>query len=131
MLTSVLALTSRFKRLFESPTEHAIRMRKALGYGPGIERLHGMSASDQSASASQRHRHSILSVPWAAVYYVGALVVGAVAFLGSWIYCVASYGFLLGVGLGWLPSLIVAYIAGFAWPLLAGACVLLLLASFT
>jgi hypothetical protein len=54
------------------------------------------------------------------------LVVGAITFIVSWIYCVASYGYLLGVGLGWLPSLIVAVIAYFASMLLWGPLALLL-----
>ena len=32
------------------------------------------------------------------------------AFFGSWIYCVSEYGYLLGFGLGWLPSAILAAI---------------------
>lgn len=46
----------------------------------------------------------------------GALFTGTIVFIGSWIYCIATYGYLLGVGLGWLPSIIVAVIAGFLWP---------------
>jgi len=38
-------------------------------------------------------------------------------FFISWIYCIVSYGFLLGVGLGWLPSLVLAIIATYIWPL--------------
>lgn len=34
-----------------------------------------------------------------------------IAFLGCFIYAVATYGLLLGGGLGWIPSLIVAVIA--------------------
>ena len=48
-------------------------------------------------------------------------ITALVVFVGSWIYCIANYGFLLGVGLGWLPSAIVAFIAGvivgYGWPL--------------
>ena len=61
------------------------------------------------------------------VYAVGAIVVWIVTFVGCWIYCIAAYGFLLGVGLGWLPSLIVATIAAFLWPLIALAAALLAL----
>lgn len=38
-------------------------------------------------------------------------IVGFITFVASWIYCIATYGFLLGVGLGWLPSIIVAVLA--------------------
>ena len=47
-----------------------------------------------------------------------AVATGAIAFFISYIYCIAEYGFLLGVGLGWLPSLIVAFVAGVLWPLI-------------
>ncbi len=45
--------------------------------------------------------------------------VALLVFIGCWIYCIATYGFLLGVGVGWLPSLIIAVISFFIWPLYA------------
>lgn len=51
-----------------------------------------------------------------------ALTIVPLTFFGSWIYCAVTYGFLLGGGLGWIPSAIVAVIAGclgyFIWPLI-------------
>lgn len=44
---------------------------------------------------------------------VGAVLGGLAAllvFAGSWIYCVVTYGFLIGVSLGWIPSTILATI---------------------
>ncbi len=52
-------------------------------------------------------------------YRRGFWITAVVTFFSSWIYCIASYGFLFGVGLGWLPSLIVAPVVGALWPLLA------------
>lgn len=52
-------------------------------------------------------------------YSIGFGITAFITFIGSWIYCIAAYGFLLGVGLGWLPSIIVAVIAGALWPLIA------------
>ena len=52
-------------------------------------------------------------------YYAGALLTGIITFIASWIYCIVKYGFLLGVGLGWLPAIITAVVIGFAWPLVA------------
>ena len=52
-------------------------------------------------------------------YSIGFGITAFITFIGSWIYCIATYGFLLGVGLGWLPSIIVAVIAGALWPLIA------------
>ncbi len=47
---------------------------------------------------------------------VGGLV-GFVAFAASWLYCIFTYGFLIGVMLGWIPALIVGFIAGVLWPI--------------
>ena len=38
-----------------------------------------------------------------------------IVFVVSWIYCINTYGYLLGVGLGWLPSMIVAFLAFYLW----------------
>ena len=51
-------------------------------------------------------------------YRAGFAVTWVLVFLGSWIYCIATYGYLFGVGLGWLPSAIVATISAFLCPLL-------------
>ena len=50
-------------------------------------------------------------------YFLGRKICTVILFIGAWIYCVATYGFLIGVGLGWLPSIIFAVIAGYLWPL--------------
>ena len=53
------------------------------------------------------------------LYTGGAAITSFIVFIGTWIWCISEYGFLLGVGLGWLPSGSVAGIAGFLWPLIA------------
>jgi len=50
-------------------------------------------------------------------YWFGYKICFGIVFIGCWIYCIAAYGFLLGVGLGWLPSLIAAGVIALAWPL--------------
>lgn len=52
------------------------------------------------------------------IYPIGVIITGLITFVVTWIYCIATYGFLLGVGLGWLPAIIVAYIVGYLWPLI-------------
>lgn len=52
-------------------------------------------------------------------YRIVGMITGAITFFISYIYCIAEYGFLLGVGLGWLPSFIVAFVAGLLWPVIA------------
>ena len=46
--------------------------------------------------------------------FIGGLI-SFIVFVGSWIYCISEYGYLLGVGLGWLPSMIVAFLAYILW----------------
>ena len=52
-------------------------------------------------------------------YELGYAISWVLIFIGCWIYCIAHYGFLLGVGLGWLPSFIAATLVSLLWPLLA------------
>ena len=51
-------------------------------------------------------------------YWAVGNVFAVITFIISWVYCIFHYGFLLGVGLGWLPSLICAAFARVVWPLL-------------
>jgi hypothetical protein len=63
-------------------------------------------------------------------YTTGVVIVGGITFVLAWIYCMATYGFLFGFGLGWLPAAILGVIVGFLWPLvvLALCCLILLIA---
>ncbi len=62
------------------------------------------------------------------MYQVGAAITWFLIFIGAWIYCIAAYGFLLGVGLGWLAAGIAATVLCWFWPLyLLGAVGLALL----
>ncbi len=51
------------------------------------------------------------------------LITAVITFISCWIYAIISWGFLLGLGLGWIPSLFIAVIAGFLWPLIAIALI--------
>jgi hypothetical protein len=51
-------------------------------------------------------------------YWIGFWISWVLVFLGSWVYCISEYGYLLGVGLGWLPSAIVASVAALLWPVI-------------
>jgi hypothetical protein len=55
-------------------------------------------------------------------YVIGSRITWFIVFFGSWIYCISAYGYLLGLGLGWLPSYIVAFVVALAWPFLLGIC---------
>jgi hypothetical protein len=56
---------------------------------------------------------SIFSV----LYRVITGLVALGAFLAAWYYAIDRYGFFLGVGLGWFPSLVIGAAAGLLWPL--------------
>lgn len=48
-------------------------------------------------------------------------IVGVITFIGCYLYSIAAYGFLVGLGLGWLPSAIAGFVAGLLWPVIAVA----------
>ncbi len=51
-------------------------------------------------------------------YWAGYWITWLLVFGGCWVYCISSYGFLIGVGVGWLPSSIAATVVSFFWPLI-------------
>jgi hypothetical protein len=59
------------------------------------------------------------------MYQVGFGITWAIAFLVCWVYAIATYGFFLGVGLGWFPAAIVAALVALAWPLILLAAIFL------
>lgn len=48
------------------------------------------------------------------------IIPALITFVGAWWYCATTHGFLLGFGLGWLPSLILAVLVELAFTLLWG-----------
>jgi hypothetical protein len=60
---------------------------------------------------------------WVVGNLAGALAAFA-AFIGGWWYSAATYGFLFGFGLGWLPAGILAVITFFAVKVLWGPALL-------
>jgi len=67
---------------------------------------------------------------WDETYEIGYWITSLIIFVICYIYCIARYGFLLGVGLGWLPSGIVARIVGFLWPLVVFLILVLIVYIF-
>ena len=76
---------------------------------------------------NNQRRERLKSLFWEAVYPVGRIITGGITFIACWIYAIVKWGFLLGVGLGWIPSFFIAVIAGFLWPLLASLLLIALL----
>jgi hypothetical protein len=52
-------------------------------------------------------------------YETGFKITAVLAFFAGWAYAIFAYGFFLGGGLGWIPALLIAVIAGLIWPVLA------------
>ena len=40
-------------------------------------------------------------------------IIGVIIFFVGWIYAMGEFGFFLGLGLGWIPALFVAWILDF------------------
>ncbi len=45
------------------------------------------------------------------IYWAIGYILAIVTFFASWAFAIASWGFLLGVGLGWIPSFFIGLIA--------------------
>jgi hypothetical protein len=59
-------------------------------------------------------------------YDKGTWTMGIIAFLIIWIYAIISWGFLVGLAIGWLPALIGGFIAALLWPLIALGIIILI-----
>jgi hypothetical protein len=80
-----------------------IRLRKSGEVLPPVK-----STSTSSFSELLQSIYLLIcAVSWASIFVV------------SWIWCIANYGYLLGVGLGWLPSAITATVLCWIWPIVA------------
>ncbi|MBR0681133.1 hypothetical protein GXW74_11600 [Roseomonas eburnea] len=121
-------LTAGGEVIVSAPFMQDRRMRLGTGEAPADLAKEMLAAFVAERRASRRMRVAAgEGSDWVgAVYAGGAGLTGFVVFFGSWVYCIAHYGFLLGVGLGWLPSLIVAVVAAALWPIAALLLLLLL-----
>lgn len=77
-----------------------------------------------------RRRHSLIG--WDIMENNGScrvcgiisIAVFFIVFFCSYIYCIVTYGFLFGLGLGWIPSYIAALLAAFLWPFIVAILLL-------
>ena len=67
----------------------------------------------------ERQQERVQSLDKKDYYWIGFCITAIITFIACWIYAIAHYGFFLGLGLGWIPSLFIAVIAGLIWPLIA------------
>lgn len=82
---------------------------------------HGIKATDRESSTGVAQSEARPRTAWKTI---GSLVAAA-TFALTWLYAIATWGFLLGVAFGWFPAIITAILAFFLWPLvlLAGIVV--------
>lgn len=74
-------------------------------------------------SQVRSRKHGVnMNDEWLYIRIGGALgiIPAFITFVGAWWYCAATYGFLFGFGLGWLPALILAALVELAFMVLWG-----------
>jgi hypothetical protein len=74
-----------------------------------VEQVHD-TVSKTPAGQQYVSANSIVLAGYMLLGYSLGPTVGLITFIGAYIYCVAEYGFLFGLGFGWLPSMILACI---------------------
>ncbi len=59
-------------------------------------------------------------------YETGALITGVIAFIALMVYAVSTYGWFLGLGMGWIPAGVIAFVIGLLWPVVLFALALVI-----
>jgi hypothetical protein len=83
-----------------------------------------MYAETLSLRVATRMSEERVGLTYIGIGQVLGYIVGLLTFVGAYIYCIATYGFLLGLGLGWIPASIVAAIVGYLTVVLWGPALL-------
>ena len=78
--------------------------------------------SDKPAELSTKQTVGIAYAGFGAAFGVAA---GVITFVATWIYCAMTYGFVLGLGLGWFPAAICAGVIGWLVAIFWGPALLL------
>ena len=105
---SIILLVTILCMLFLSIKSFFIKERQVLT-------KEGREKEEQEHENSAKVKEQIIDSD---SYWVGYIITWILTFIGCWIYCIATYGFLLGVGLGWLAAGIAASVVSFFWPLI-------------
>lgn len=56
--------------------------------------------------------------------------IGVIIFVCIWIYAFVSWGFLIGLAIGWLPAIIGGIISGLIWPLIIVFLIIIFIVIF-
>lgn len=117
-------IAESWERIFESADAKWARKRRMLGYDD--VQTNSSSAPRTTTVPAGHRRGADFGATLGTIYIGGMWISGVIIFVGCWIYCIATYGFLFGVGLGWLPSIIVAFLTAWLWPLAVAGVVAVL-----
>jgi hypothetical protein len=79
--------------------------------------------SDKPAELTTKQTAGIAYAGLGAVFGITA---AAITFFATWIYCALTYGFVLGLGLGWFPAAVCAGVIGWLVAIFWGVALLLL-----
>jgi hypothetical protein len=72
------------------------------------------------ARPQQMSRWTLFGFSYIEIGYILGVFAGILTFIAAYIYCIMTYGFLFGLGLGWLPSTILAIMVGWLIVILWG-----------
>jgi hypothetical protein len=61
----------------------------------------------------------------ATAYSIGLVLSWAAIFVTTWIFCIASYGAWIGIGLGWAAAVIAASALCWVWPAIPAVAVIM------
>jgi hypothetical protein len=58
----------------------------------------------------------ILNIQIGFNYNTAALIVGCLTFIAVYVYAIKEYDLFIGIGVCWIPSLMIGLLAGMVWP---------------
>ena len=107
---------------FSDTAKHEIEQLKRQGFKVESEYLMATStkdAVDNWKCSLYKKSKPMINFDLGRIYEFGRNITIPVVCIGFWCYTIFSWDWILGIGLGWFPSIFVAMIAGALWPLIA------------
>jgi hypothetical protein len=71
-----------------------------------------VSKSDAVSDVPQVSTKQAIGVAYAGLGAFFGIAAGVITFIATWFYCAVTYGFVLGLGLGWFPAAVCAGVVG-------------------
>jgi hypothetical protein len=80
-------------------------------------KLAALNAEDAARQIREQEAYRRADGNLSAGYLLGVCLFGGLSGIATWLYAIAKWGFLLGVGFGWIPAAVVAFVVGWCWPI--------------